>query len=401
MTHALPTPQIAEGGTATVAVMFPGDTTSAATWSGIPRGVVSGLVDNGIAVQALNAAPSGSLHSLIRDANATRYLPRARGQSMRQSLQLSRRLSRNSPFMSRTYSHVARRKSREARGNDGVVQIGTGYRSWAAAPLVTYEDMTIAQAVAAGYPEWQLLSTRALNKRVELQKAVYQEAHRCCLTTHWAAHSVIHDYGISAEKVHVVGVGQNHTVEPPPDRDWSTPHFLFVGWDWERKNGPAVLRAFSRLRHKFPQAQLDVVGRHPTIIAPGVRDHGILRLTHPGNRRQMEFLYRNATCFVMPSLCEPSALAYVEAAAAGLPSIGTIVGGSSDLIGNGGVVIDPNDEDALFAAMVDFSDPSRAAAAGTTARERSHLFTWHAVASRLLRALDIPGLDHSQLDDFL
>jgi glycosyltransferase involved in cell wall biosynthesis len=89
----------------------------------------------------------------------------------------------------------------------------------------------------------------------------------------------------------------------------------------------------------------------------------------------------------MPSLFEPSAIAYVEAAAAGLPSIGTRHGGSADLIGAGGVVVDPESEDAIVAALRLLADAGRAEALGDRAWERAPLFTWEAVAQRLLRPL--------------
>ena len=81
------------------------------------------------------------------------------------------------------------------------------------------------------------------------QRRAYEQAVACCLTTPWAADSVIRDYGIAPAKVHVVG----HRLQPRApagERDWSRPRFLFVGMDWARKNGAGVLRAFARLRER-------------------------------------------------------------------------------------------------------------------------------------------------------
>ena len=39
-------------------------------------------------------------------------------------------------------------------------------------------------------------------------------------------------------------------------RDWSTPRYLFVGLDWERKNGQLVLDAFAQVRVQHPDAEL-------------------------------------------------------------------------------------------------------------------------------------------------
>ena len=188
-------------------------------------------------------------------------------------------------------------------------------------------------------------------------------------------------------KVHVVGVGRNHN-PPEAERRWTEPRFLFVGVDWARKNGAGVLRAFARLREELPAACLDVVGGHPPLHEPGVTAHGILQLGVPEQQARLEHLFSTATCLVMPSHAEASAIAYVEAAAAGLPSIGTRSGGSDYLIGDGGLVVDPRDDDALLDAMRLLSDPETAARMGAAAKRRSDLFTWPAVGRRLLDALD-------------
>ena len=80
-------------------------------------------------------------------------------------------------------------------------------------------------------------------------------------------------------------------------------------------------------------AHLDLVGSHPSVSVEGVRGHGWLSLADSEARAKLDHLFETATCFVMPSLCEPSAIAYVEAAAGGVPSIGSAIGGSAELIG--------------------------------------------------------------------
>jgi glycosyltransferase involved in cell wall biosynthesis len=255
-------------------------------------------------------------------------------------------------------------------------------------PIATFEDMTVLQVQSHRYSGWDLLGERTINARVARQRRAYELATACCLTSPWAADSVIHDYGVLPEKVHVVGVGRNHTAATTGSRDWNQPRFLFVGIDWARKNGDAVVRAFTRLHRELPSARLDVVGGHPPLAQPGVTAHGVLRLDVPAQHSQLDALFSNATCFVMPSHSEASAIAYVEAGAAGLPSIGTSEGGSDFLIGDGGVIVNPKDDDALLDAMRLLSDPETAARLGEVARRRSELFTWKAVAERLLRALD-------------
>jgi glycogen synthase len=283
---------------------------------------------------------------------------------------------------------------------DALVQIGTGYALPQGSRYVTYEDITIVQALRLGYPDWTALSRRGIAAALDRQRRAYEGAAACCLTTSWAADSVVADYGIPRDKVHAVGVGRNYS-PAATERDWTTPRYLFVGRDWHGKNGPGLLRAFARVREVLPAARLDVAGNHPPIEAEGVTGHGFLRMGEPAERRRAERLYQSATCFVLPSHYEASAIAYVEACSAGLPCIGTTRGGSADLIGHAGMLVDPGDDEALASAMLALADPVTAAQLGNLAQARSENFTWRLVAERLLRALALPSVSDEPLAEFL
>jgi glycosyltransferase involved in cell wall biosynthesis len=196
-------------------------------------------------------------------------------------------------------------------------------------------------------------------------------------------------------------MGQNHEASEPAERDWSSPRYLFVGVDWTRKNGPAVLRAFARVREAHPDAQLDVVGGHPPIEQAGVVCHGRLSLVESDDRERLAGLYARATAFVMPSLHEPAGLVYVEAAGAGVASIGTTDGGAATMIGAGGIVVDPRDDGQILDAMLRLADSATARSLGELAHAHAALLTWRKVAERIVRATAVPGLDTSGLADFL
>lgn len=233
------------------------------------------------------------------------------------------------------------------------------------------------------------------------QEALYRSAYACCMSSRWAADSLVRDHGIDPRKIRIVGYGRNGDPRPPMHRDWSTPRFLYIGRDWRRKNGNAMVRAFSRLRSEIPAARLDVVGNHPSIGVDGIVEHGVVPGHLPEGRAKIEALYDAATCFMLPSFIEPFGLSCLEAGAAGLPSITTTVGGMAESVGPGGILIDPYDEDDLFRAMRTLSDPGTAREMGEIALGRAPLFTWSAVAQRVLRALDLPPIPGVELADFL
>jgi len=366
---------------ARIALVQQGDPTDPASWSGVPARLSKGFEQAGCEVVPVRASFRGS-----------RRLGRLLGMSWADQA--------TSRAFAAACGAAADRSLRRAGRLDGVVMIGSGYRLRAQAPIATFEDMTLAQALAQGEPPYDSLGERAARRWLERQRRIYQGARGCCLASAWAAGSVRQDYGIATAKVHVVGVGRNIDAGRP-ERDWSVPRFLFVGADWRRKRGEAVLEAFAKVRERHPQATLDLVGGHPEVDAAGVTGHGRLPLGSAEGQRAYAELLRRATCFLMPSSHEPFGIAYLDAGASGAPSIGTTVGGAPEAIGEGGVAVDPDDPDALPAAMLRLADPGTARRLGERAARHAAAFTWQATSERLLRALRPTGIDLDRLAQFL
>jgi glycosyltransferase involved in cell wall biosynthesis len=364
-----------------VAIAFQGDANDPKAWSGVPAGLSSGLTAAGAEAVAIDARFPGA----GRAANA---------------LRMSWADATANGFFAAASGVVANRSLRRA-GVDAVVAVGSGFVLSTALPTVTFEDMTVAQALHRDDPVYESLSDAQARRWRSRQAQIYTRSRACCATSSWVARSIEQDYGIGAEKIRLVGLGRNTEDEDVAERDWSVPRFLFVGFDWERKRGAAVVEAFTTLRERLPAATLDLVGGHPEIAVDGVTGHGTLPLDSDSGQRQYRSLRESATCFLMPSTYEPFGIAYVDAGAAGVPSIGTTVGGAADAVGDGGRVVDPRDDGALLAAMLELADPQTARHLGALAREHAALFTWRAVGERLLRALRIPGVDVDGLSPFL
>jgi hypothetical protein len=361
----------AAGGAPRVVLASVGDPESPGTWSGVTAGVLGGLRELGVASAGLNVALAPGLEQPMLAAAAAATANRFDAEGAALTM--------------RVRSLRARRAFSRARV-DGVIQIGTSFTLPPHIPFVTLEDMTLRQGSTV-HPVFSRMSARGVAGWEMRRREIYARARMCTVASRWAAASLHDDYMLSSERVGVVGFGATHTASVS-ERVWTQPRFLFVGIEWERKGGPAVLRAFSRLRETHPDAVLDLVGGHPPVHEPGVNAHGVLSRARNSDRELILELFARATCFVMPSLVEPFGIAYVEAACAGVASIGTSVGGAPDVIGSdGGVVVDPRDEAALLAAMLRLADPETARRMGRAAHERSELYTWRKVAERLLRAL--------------
>jgi glycosyltransferase involved in cell wall biosynthesis len=358
-----------------------GDPRDPRSWSGVPSKLASALEGIGCEVVAVDAE-----------------VPRAR--TVRHRLKMTWADQEASRTFAAASGLIARGKLAGV-GVEGVVALDSGYTIGGRAPVVTYDDMTVAQALKQeDDPVYQSLDRRSARRWRARQRRNFSRSHACCAAARWAAESIREDYEVPDEKVHVVGFGHNVEMEKP-NRDWSVPRFLFVGGDWRRKRGGAIVEAFQKLRQAYPEATLDLVGGHPPIDAPGINGHGKLPLGSESGERIYYDLLRKSTCFVMPSSFEPLGIAYLDAATAGMPSIATTSGGARDAIDGSGLLVDPGDEEALLAAMTELSDPETAQRMGDRAREHSDLYTWRAVAERVLRSFDLPGLAKEPLADYI
>ena len=347
-----------------VAIAFRGDSRSPGAWSGIPHGLARGFEALGVEVRHVSAGVPPRVENALVRVLARRH-----------------------------FAHVSSARAQLAALRTGrvtaTVQIGTEFRVWPRGPLATFEDMTVPQHVRLGDAWTAGMPPRDLAAWTRRQGRIYRQAAVCCIASHWAARSLIEDFGVPPGKVAVTGLGHNHEVTPQ-ERDWTVPRFLFVGHDWRRKNAEQVIAAFRELVADRADARLDIVGGFPGAGGPGVTVHGPLRMTDPRERARVAELFAQATCFVMPSQHEAFGIVYVEAGAAGIASIGTTVGGAREAIGPGGVLVDPQDRAGLLAAMRRLCAPEEARRLGGLAREHARGFTWAAVAERVLEALAAP-----------
>lgn len=170
----------------------------------------------------------------------------------------------------------------------------------------------------------------------------------------------------------------------------------------ERKGHDTVNRALTHVLQRFPDLVWLVAGEGPT--ADALAEHAqrlavsdSVRFLGRVDHDRLAILYAAADLHVMPSrpvrgeLPEGLGLAYLEAAAAGTPSVATNFGGIPDAVVDGetGLLVEPDDPVALAGAITALlADDKRRAAMGEAARERVRSeFTWTRVAERFLAHL--------------
>jgi glycosyltransferase involved in cell wall biosynthesis len=219
-----------------------------------------------------------------------------------------------------------------------------------------------------------------------MERALYEKARVCFTTSHFAADSIVEDYGVPRDSVEVVYSGCNTELPASVLRPERLPRrILFVGVEWERKGGPVLLEAFDEVRKRFPDATLDIVGCSPAVSSGGVIVNGRVE------RVMIPSFLQKADIFCLPSLAEPSAVALVEASAFALPVVATNVGGTPERLVDGetGILVAPNDPAGLAEALTRLMDNGNLAwemgvrGRGFVLRE----FTWNAVAKKMAKRL--------------
>jgi glycosyltransferase involved in cell wall biosynthesis len=190
---------------------------------------------------------------------------------------------------------------------------------------------------------------------------VFRAASAIVATSRWAAADLGALYPDCAHKVHVMPYpvrvrhfdpkGLAARVARARDIRNEPVRLVFMGGDFPRKGGPLLLDAW-RDAAFGTRAHLDLVTDWPidTMLLPeGVR---VVRGVTPYSPAWHE-VWHSADVFVMPTRSEAFGMVFQEAAAAGLPAIGTAINAIPELVehGKSGLLVKPGDRNDLISAM--------------------------------------------------
>ncbi len=130
-----------------------------------------------------------------------------------------------------------------------------------------------------------------------------------------------------------------------------TPFALNVGSSLPRKNRAGVLRIFARLKEEWPAGRLVFAGEaltdetRQTARDLGVADR-VIEMVKPSDAL-LEALYNSARALLFPSRFEGFGWPAIEAQACGCPVLCSDAGSLGEVVGDGGFVCAPDDEEAF------------------------------------------------------
>lgn len=156
-----------------------------------------------------------------------------------------------------------------------------------------------------------------------------------------------------------------------------------------KKGVDILLKAWKRIAQRYPDAKLLLGGggRAQRKVLEWVREYEIQQsVVFLGslNRNEVAEQMRQCDCFVLPSRYETFGVVYIEAMACGKPVIAAANGGPDDFVTDmNGILIPPEDADALADAMENILQNQRNYAAADIRAFAEKRFSAQAVAQRL------------------
>ncbi|MEF8873953.1 MAG: glycosyltransferase family 4 protein [Candidatus Thermoplasmatota archaeon] len=135
-------------------------------------------------------------------------------------------------------------------------------------------------------------------------------------------------------------------------------NLLYVGRLHEVKGLPSLLKAFSTINEKYPEARLTLIGKGPfkdvlVELSKRLDISDQVEFTGEIEHGELPKHYQRGDIFILPSLSEGLSNVLMEAMASGLPIVATEVGGNPELVkdGKGGYLVQPENPSALAEAL--------------------------------------------------
>lgn len=218
------------------------------------------------------------------------------------------------------------------------------------------------------------------------EREVLRAAAGVITTSRWTRTWLLECYGLAPERVLVAEPGTDPAPAVPGTPDGSA--LLCVGAVTSLKGYDVLEAALARL------GDLDWtcrgVGSLDVEPAFAAALGGAVRLTGPLTRSALEATYAEADLLVLASRAETYGMVVTEALAHGIPVVATDVGGVREALGDGGVLVSPEDPAALadvlraWLTRAGFRADLRAAAR----RRRETLTGWDRTTALVAEALE-------------
>ena len=209
-------------------------------------------------------------------------------------------------------------------------------------PIIFYTDAT--HRLLVGYYWKKKLPARTVEHGEKEERAGIHRATLNLRSSHWAAESVVKDYGYDPKRTYVIEFGANiDDADLVPNELKYVPgkeiNILFSGVEWGRKGGDTAVETVRLLNEQGIKARLVIAGIRELPQQyhnlPFIEYAGFLNKNDPEQYRHYVELWQRADLFLLPTRAECAGIVYCEASAYGVPSFTYNTGGTGDYVING------------------------------------------------------------------
>jgi len=231
--------------------------------------------------------------------------------------------------------------------------------------VLTVHDLSFVR-----HPEFFSLGKRLWHMMLRIKKQL-SDAETIIAVSYSTKRDLMEIFGVPEEKIRVIysGVERRFYRRTPPEAEQQTLQekyrlperfILFLGTIEPRKNIPTLIQAYTILRDRytdFENTHLVLAGASgwlkKDIFTKAAQSPHASAIHFPGfiDEKDRPALFNLAELFVFPSIFEGFGFPPLEAMASGIPTIVSNRASLPEVVGDGALLVDPHDPDALAEAM--------------------------------------------------
>jgi glycogen synthase len=183
-------------------------------------------------------------------------------------------------------------------------------------PYALYLDYSMALAAKNHPISAPFKGEQALRNWMDCERRAFDRAKYIFTMSNVVKSSLVDEYGISPDKITVVGSSGNRQEVYPCEKSFGSKQLLFNGSEFDRKGGSFVIETFRKLKQIIPSVKLVIIGKKIDIDEDSIDNPGKIE-----SAAELENLFLTSDLVLAPAICDPFPTFVLEAMSYGIPCV--------------------------------------------------------------------------------